>query len=103
MPQDVARRQIAAPHKRFGRGFIDALAASARLAFSFARCTPAQQIGLRALFIRQRQFLRERVEVRAARFGKQIFAVMPHFDVGRKHRAKRFADRRNVVAADPLA
>ena len=106
LAKHFARGEIAAPDERLGCGLVHALAARARFALRIRcvlRVDLAQQIGLGALFIGERELLREFVEMRAARVRERIFAVVAHFDFRRQHRAKRFADRREVVAADPVA
>jgi hypothetical protein len=45
----------------------------------------------------------EVLEVRAAFVSEPVFAMVAQLNFGREHRAERFADRREVVAADPLA
>ena len=45
----------------------------------------------------------EILQMGAAGVGERVFAVVAHFDFRRQHGAKRFADGREVVAADPVA
>ena len=63
----------------------------------------AQKFALGAFDVRQFGRREQSLQMGAARFGERVLAVMAHFNLGREHGAKRFADGREVVAADPVA
>ena len=104
MAHDVARHEIALTNELFGGGCT---ARNARDGGCFERLAGffevAQKFALGAFDVRQFGRREQSLQMGAARFGERVLAVVAHFNFRREHGAKRFADGRKVVAADPVA
>ena len=103
MVDDIASGEQTTPNEPFDSGFASGPAAGPRRRHGFADGREfAQKRNLVCLSCGAFDAGEKLREVSSAGARQRIFAVVPQFDFGRQHRAKRLTNRREIVAADPF-
>ena len=93
--------EVAAAHEFFGGGFVYCARRRGRGVAGAVNLPKKREFGL--FLDPLSHAVAEIAKIGAAGIGERIFAVVTKLNFGRKHGAKCFADRREIIAADPVA